>query len=95
MITGRNKVKFLCKNFEDGVADKRVENCSNNKQQQLRVLDVVFVRPNLDANFATGDQVGNLSKANDISNIGIVLESPGGEYFKTVVVWKTGQISVE
>jgi prepilin-type N-terminal cleavage/methylation domain-containing protein len=96
LITGFNKVKFLCANFEDGPAEKRIENCQNDPaNRQIPVLDIVFVRPNLDAKFNIGS-INPADKApSSISNVGIVLESPTGEYQKTVVVWKTGQISVE
>lgn len=92
IVTGFNKVKFICKNFEDGAPEDRVKNCQDDPDRQLSWLDIVFVRPNLDAKFAVGIPP---EKDPSISNVGIVLESPQGEYRKTVVVWKTGQISVE
>ncbi len=98
LISGFNQVKFLCKDFEKGGEDydARVRACElANKKTSVLVLEVLFRRPNLDANFAVREQIGSLTEASDISTIGIVLESPGGDYTKTVVVWKTGQISVE
>jgi prepilin-type N-terminal cleavage/methylation domain-containing protein len=96
LITGFNRVKFLCANFEDGPADKRIENCQNDPTKQIPVLEIVFVRPNLDAKFNIGNGIDPASKAPaTISNVGIVLESPTSDYQKTVVIWKTGQISVE
>ena len=92
LVTGRNKVKFLCANFEEGDTDKRVKSCDS-PNKKLSVLDVVFVRPNLDANFFAKDE--NSMEKSGLSNVGIVLESPGGEYYKTIVIWRTGQISVE
>lgn len=96
LVTGRNKVKLLCKDFIDsGIpAEQRVGNCEDaNNNNQLSSLDIVFVRPNLDAKFTAVDLIGN--QVANVSNVGIILESLGGDYNKTVVVWKTGQISVE
>ncbi len=89
IVSGRNKIKSLCANFiaEKIPIDQRISQC-----RQVNFLDVVFVRPNLDALFTAEDAGGPLL---NLSNIGIVLESSGGDYHKTVVVWKTGQISVE
>ncbi len=92
LVTGRNKVVALCANFIDSetLPAARVARC---KANPLSSIDVVFVRPNLDAKIAAATVGGQVTSA--ISNIGIVMESPGGDYDKTVVVWKTGQISVE
>lgn len=98
LISGFNKVKVLCSNFESsGVdADKRVDNCLNNPDNQIGVLDIIFIRPNLDAKFTIGDGINPpVGSFGSVSNVGIVLESPRGDYRATVVVWKTGQISVE
>ncbi len=99
LITGRNKIKFLCLNFKQGgvgqLLSSQVANpvgaCKNTNNQLLQ-LDVVFVRPNLDAKFTA---IGPSGPITGLSNVGIVLESPNGDYYKTIVVWKTGQISVE
>ncbi|MDO8493451.1 MAG: type II secretion system protein [bacterium] len=95
LVSGRNKIKYLCANFIPLVdVPDRVANCAGDSNNQLNALDIVFVRPNLDAHLVPMDITGPIINV-PISNVGIVLESPGGEYHKTIVVWKTGQISVE
>lgn len=95
LVSGKNKIKLLCKNFEEAEASQRVKVCDEDKSKQIAWLDILFVRPNLDAEFTIGNDNINLVKGSGLSNVGIVLESLGGEYNKTIVVWKTGQISVE
>ncbi len=94
-INGRNKVKYLCYDFDDPAinVNDRVAACAGNAKK-IAWLDIVFERPNLDAKITIGDGI-NPPALSSVSNVGIVLESPGGDYYKTVVVWKTGQISVE
>jgi prepilin-type N-terminal cleavage/methylation domain-containing protein len=98
-ITGWNQARSLCSNFidkdhpEDQTSDERVVQCSDDTKQ-ISSLDIAFVRPNLDAKFAIKVN-GQAVSSDNISNVGIIFESPGGDYKKTVVIWKTGQISVE
>ena len=95
-ITGFNRVSALCSNFEVApTKEERVADCLSNKKNQVKVLDIIFVRPNLDALFTMKDGAKDIVDSSNVPSVGIVLESPGGEYHKTVVVWKTGQISVE
>ncbi len=91
LISGRNKLVAMCANYirNNVQSQDRVTNCLGNP---LNSLDIVFVRPNLDARFTAFNDAGEVK---NFSNIGLVLESPNKEYYKTIVVWKTGQISVE
>lgn len=99
VVTGRNRITDLCLNYIDPdmpTGTDWVANCrSKNAVSPKSYIDVVFVRPNLDAKFVVADSAFLPIINTPISNVGIVLESPGGEYHKTIVVWKTGQISVE
>ena len=110
LITGRNKVRAICANFEAmGITpDERAKKCddiSNGDltQDRLSWLDVVFVRPNLDAKFFA-EKTLSRGVVGDFSDVGIVLASPSfattanGQpelYYETIVIRKTGQISVE
>jgi hypothetical protein len=51
-------------------------------------IDVTFTRPNPDATFRTSPVSAGVNDAE------IVIRSPGGS-IKTIIIWKTGQISVE
>ncbi|MBI3632994.1 MAG: hypothetical protein HY226_01750 [Candidatus Vogelbacteria bacterium] len=95
-ITGFNRVRELCLNFDDVVdSTQRVAACdAANLRKQIGSMDVIFVRPNLDARFKIKDNNAE-PLVTPVSNVGIVLESAAGDYAKTVVIWETGQISVE
>ena len=94
-VTGFNRVRSLCKDYAtDEAIDQRIASCSKD-EKQLGSMDVVFVRPNLDPKFFLKGKLGEVKDTTNISNVGIILESAGGEYTKTIVIWRTGQISVE
>lgn len=95
LVAGANKVRYLCANFIDQSLDPQTDWVANCAKQPIAWLDVVFKRPNLDALFYAKKNPTDTSPMTGVSNVGIVLESPGGEYNKTIVVWKTGQISVQ
>ncbi len=99
--SNRNKVEKLCQNFYrdnnppfDSVL-KRINNC-----QPLKSLNVVFLRPNLEANFTAVDNNDQPVDTSSLSNVAIVIDSvesarAGIVNKRAVVVWRTGQISVE
>ncbi len=58
---------------------------------QLDFANVVFTRPDPEANI-TGT-LGSVSTTYD--NLKISLEPPKKDFFKTVVVWSTGQVSIQ
>ncbi|MBI3632673.1 MAG: hypothetical protein HY226_00095 [Candidatus Vogelbacteria bacterium] len=93
-VTGFNRVRSLCLGYADEVPDQRVAACDRS-DKQIGSMDIVFIRPNLNPKFSLKNKLGIDIPSVNVSNVGIILESSGGEYTKTIVIWKTGQISVE
>ncbi|MCX6755957.1 MAG: type II secretion system protein [Candidatus Nomurabacteria bacterium] len=86
---GTDKIVGLCVNDE----------CENSMLGSKGTLDIVFNRPNPDANFCFRI-LGSLSSgcsnnSAEISHAGIIVQSSIDERTKKVIIYSTGQISVE
>ncbi|MFA7192022.1 MAG: type II secretion system protein [Candidatus Paceibacterota bacterium] len=85
-ISGGDKILGVCANSE----------CEDLTPNPNGSLDIVFRRPNPDAVFCYRANVGDISCANEISSVGIIVQSESDQnILKKIVVWNTGQISVE
>ena len=94
----RYGVEKFCKNFYrigfGGSTKQRIEEgCDAN--HQLKNLDIVFVRPHLEAIFNATNIFGTNEIPSSISNVAIIVSSGDGSLKRAIVVWKTGQISTE
>lgn len=63
--------------------------CVNRKNCNINDLHITFTRPNLNANIVSPQYVNNI-----IDDAEIEITSPKGK-IKTIVIWPTGQISIE
>lgn len=83
-IMGSNKVYGICINDE----------CENGTIRK-GTLDIVFTRPNPDAKFCYKDiAVRDCMESDSISHAGVIIQSLTDNRVKKVIVWNTGQISV-
>lgn len=72
--------------------DERSGNCTDNLTGGVKRIDVIFKRPAPDIFLYAYDASNN--KSSPCNDVAIVLRSPrGGE--KTLVIWRSGQISVK
>lgn len=72
--------------------DEKSSNCAGNLTGEIKKIDAIFERPVPDIFLYAYD--ANNNRSGSCNNVAIVLRSPrGGE--KTVVIWRSGQISVK
>lgn len=96
--TSRYKIEKFCLNYYrvgfGGSAKDRIENGCD-MQNQLSDLAIVFVRPHLEATFNANNIFGTPVLPSSVSNVAIIVSSNDGLTKRAIVVWKTGQISIE
>lgn len=86
-IASGDSLKNICAVRSTGVRDCAVPESGGG----LEYLNIVFVRPDPDANI-----LGTYASADALyQKAEISIEPPKKDFYKTVVVWTTGQISIE
>lgn len=97
-VKGRDQVSRICPNYyvessEIDTKNKRIVNCRENSPDNC-FADIVYRRPKLQATITVQCEGQNTPEDLTEGNVGVVLESEGGET-RTVVVWENGQISID
>ncbi|MFA5987506.1 MAG: type II secretion system protein [Candidatus Paceibacterota bacterium] len=97
----RYGVLFLCKDYyhTDSAATVagRIRDCMDSSlNYRLNDLGIVFARPQLEVTKFYGTTVLNPSTPIiDVSDVAIIVGTKDAKNMRAIVVWKTGQISVE
>jgi len=94
----RYGIEKFCKNFYRvdfgrGTKERIEDGCTAGNE--LSTLDILFIRPHLEAIFNATNIFSIKQPPSTISNVAIIISSSDKSIKRAIVVWKTGQISIE
>ena len=87
-----NKVNISRGNYIDSVCVVRTSGAD--QCNTARRVDVSFLRPDTEAQLIFFNNIGQIFNPSNMKGVKIVLKSPGGST-RSVIVYKTGQVSVQ